>query len=100
MAYSYMGTNHPDEVLPPPARPRRGQSSSARSSQEESATTSNDVERAAGFTQEWAASSGERVERRQTEIQANATGNPAPVYRTVVSAAPDAPQVLEEERKH
>lgn len=54
------------------------------------------VERDAGFTQEWAASSGERVERRQIEVQANATGNPTPEYRTVVT---DAPELIEEERK-
>lgn len=53
----------------------------------------------AGFTQEWASSADERVERRQTEVQANTTGNPTPEYRTVVAATPNTPQVFEEERE-
>lgn len=54
------------------------------------------VERDAGFTQEWASSAGERVERRQIEVQANAAGNPTPLYRTVITEA--AEQEIEEER--
>lgn len=38
----------------------------------------------AGFTQEWQASSGERVERRQLEVQAN-LGSDRPQYRTVTA---------------
>lgn len=40
----------------------------------------------AGFTQEWQATSGERVERRQLEVQANLGSNPSrPEYRTVTA---------------
>lgn len=59
------------------------------------------MENEAGFTQEWASTSGERVERRQLEVQANRATNPTSEYRTVVSAVPDAAaHDFEEERKY
>lgn len=39
---------------------------------------------AAGFTQEWQSASGDRVTRRQIEVQANDANNPSH-YRTVTT---------------
>lgn len=44
----------------------------------------------AGFTEEWATTSNERVDRRQVEVQANVAGNPnrPSEYRTVAMHQP------------
>uniref|UniRef100_A0A336LV48 Presenilin n=1 Tax=Culicoides sonorensis TaxID=179676 RepID=A0A336LV48_CULSO len=53
----------------------------------------------AGFTQEWAATSGNRVERRQIEVQANMGANPnRPEFRTVTAEPMNQTFVPEEER--
>lgn len=53
-------------------------------------TTSPAEDESAGFTQEWNDSNQERVQRRQTEVQANVS-NSQVEYRTVARDAP-APQ--------
>ncbi|XP_063708297.1 presenilin homolog isoform X2 [Culicoides brevitarsis] len=60
----------------------------------------NSEEPDAGFTSEWQASSGERVERRQLEVQANLGSNPnRPEYRTVTAnEQPQQTFVPQEER--
>jgi len=77
--YSYMGTNHPDGL-------------STRNEVSEIGPSQQNVgeDNAAGFTDEWATTSGPRAERRQVEVQANSTGNqsqPAQ-YRTVATQPP------------
>lgn len=48
----------------------------------------NAEDQSGGFTQEWADSSGQRVTRRQIEVQANIASNPnRPEYRTVTAGA-------------
>uniref|UniRef100_A0A182QMW4 Presenilin n=1 Tax=Anopheles farauti TaxID=69004 RepID=A0A182QMW4_9DIPT len=43
-------------------------------------------EQSAGFTQDWAATANQRVNRRQIEVQANIASNPSrPEYRTVTA---------------
>lgn len=57
------------------------------------------IEPDAGFTQEWQTTSGDRVERRQLEVQANLGSNPSrPEYRTVTAEASHQVFVPQEER--
>lgn len=54
----------------------------------------------AGFSQEWASSSAERTQRRQTEVQVNDAANPGRAqYRTVTTAAQPTQQQLYEQQE-
>lgn len=47
------------------------------------------IEVDAGFTQEWASTTNQRIARRQIEVQANNSGNPnrSVEYRTITTTA-------------
>lgn len=58
----------------------------ARQQQQQPPRPDNAEDQSGGFTQEWADSSGQRVTRRQIEVQANIASNPnRPEYRTVTA---------------
>lgn len=60
----------------------------ARQQQQPPPRSDNAEDQSGGFTQEWADSSGQRVTRRQIEVQANIASNPSrPEYRTVTAGA-------------
>lgn len=65
--------------------------SPAHQQQSQQLASDNPEDQTAGFTQEWADSSGQRITRRQIEVQANIASNPSrPEYRTV-TADPSRP---------
>ncbi|XP_039443669.1 presenilin homolog isoform X2 [Culex pipiens pallens] len=74
---------------PPPPRPDNAEGTPLVSYRENAAVrTAAGQDQSGGFTQEWADASGQRVTRRQIEVQANIASNPnRPEYRTVTAGA-------------
>uniref|UniRef100_U5EXI3 Presenilin n=1 Tax=Corethrella appendiculata TaxID=1370023 RepID=U5EXI3_9DIPT len=93
--YSYLGTHH-NTAEERPSSSLIGQQQqvttapAATTNQQHQQQSESAEDLAAGFTQDWAASSTDRSVRRQIEVQANIAANPnrSNEYRTVTTSAP------------
>ncbi|XP_055381194.1 presenilin homolog isoform X2 [Condylostylus longicornis] len=99
--YFYMGTHLTENESSTEARPSVNANTSNRVVENHVSNRNDAEETDAGFTQEWASTANERINRRQVEVQANDSGNPnrSVEYRTITRETNNVNQPEQEEER-